>query len=361
MITLAPDAPRWATGGERGGNYKVSSTEFARFARAVGRRYSGAFAGLPAVAYWSIWNEPNHIFFIKPRSQAPARLPPAGGAGPAGAARDRARGLARSSSASWRRSAPRPRCSARCGSCSSGCASTRTTSGCAGTAARKAGCSSFKKVTANGFAHHPYGPVGAAVPRTRDIVNMLGDQAPRQGARPGRAARGASRAASAIYNTEFGFQTNPPDPFVSTSPDAPGARSSTRRRSSPTAIRGSRATRSTCSTTTPPARGPAALRWAGFQTGLRFPNGGAVKPAYEAYRCPIVVQQARQRRAAIWGRVRPGKGTRYVQLQRRQRQQLRERRRARSRPTPRGYFTVNREPKRAPTASRYVDRPASAP
>ena len=37
----------------------------------MGRRYSGAFGGLPAVTYWSIWNEPNHIFFIKPALQAP--------------------------------------------------------------------------------------------------------------------------------------------------------------------------------------------------------------------------------------------------------------------------------------------------
>src|SRR4051812_28800137 len=49
MITLAPDAPNWATAGGRGGNYKVDSNDFAKFARAVGRRYSGAFSGLPAV------------------------------------------------------------------------------------------------------------------------------------------------------------------------------------------------------------------------------------------------------------------------------------------------------------------------
>ena len=71
MITLAPDAPNWATAGGRGGNYKVDSNDFANFARAVGRRYSGVFGGLPAVKYFSIWNEPNHIFFLKPRSQSP--------------------------------------------------------------------------------------------------------------------------------------------------------------------------------------------------------------------------------------------------------------------------------------------------
>ena len=71
MLTLAPDAPNWATAGGRGGNYKVDSNDFASFARAVGRRYSGTFNGLPAVKYFSIWNEPNHIFFLKPRSQSP--------------------------------------------------------------------------------------------------------------------------------------------------------------------------------------------------------------------------------------------------------------------------------------------------
>ena len=62
----------------------------------------------PKVTYWSIWNEPNHIFFIKPRSQAPrvyrrlvAARPPRAEGG-----RARARGC---SSASWPRSAPRPR------------------------------------------------------------------------------------------------------------------------------------------------------------------------------------------------------------------------------------------------------------
>ena len=72
LITLAPDAPDWATAGGRGGNYKVDSRDFADFARAVGKRYSGVYsAACPTVTYWSIWNEPNHIFFIKPRSQAP--------------------------------------------------------------------------------------------------------------------------------------------------------------------------------------------------------------------------------------------------------------------------------------------------
>src|ERR1051325_1269823 len=33
MMTLAPDAPRWATAGGRGRNYRISAAQFAAFAR----------------------------------------------------------------------------------------------------------------------------------------------------------------------------------------------------------------------------------------------------------------------------------------------------------------------------------------
>ena len=105
-------ARRPATGRRRAvaaATTRSNSTDFANFARAVGRRYSGAFGGLPAVKYFSIWNEPNHIFFLKPRSAVAARLPAPGRARPAGAARHGAPRGRRSSSASWRRSARRPR------------------------------------------------------------------------------------------------------------------------------------------------------------------------------------------------------------------------------------------------------------
>ena len=63
--------PNWATAGGRGGNYKVDSNDSPTSRAPSGARYSGAFGGLPAVKYFSIWNEPNHIFFLKPRSQSP--------------------------------------------------------------------------------------------------------------------------------------------------------------------------------------------------------------------------------------------------------------------------------------------------
>jgi beta-glucosidase/6-phospho-beta-glucosidase/beta-galactosidase len=43
LMTLTGDAPVWATPGGRGGNYKPSAKEFAKFATAVGKRYSGRY------------------------------------------------------------------------------------------------------------------------------------------------------------------------------------------------------------------------------------------------------------------------------------------------------------------------------
>jgi hypothetical protein len=311
LITLSPDAPRWATAGGRGGNYKVSSTEFALFARAVGRRYSGSFQSLPAVTSWSIWNEPNHIFFIKPRSQAPRiyrrlverGVPALRATAPTGS-KILVGELAPVGTATkvigplrflqqWL------------------CLDSRFKR-LRGRVARAQGCSNFKKVNANGFAHHPYGPTTLVFKR-KDIINLNAIK------RLASALDAAGRAGRItghlpIYNTEFGFQTNPPDPYVSTSPGRQAELLNEKEEFSYLYPRlksysqyllyddGARS-------------GPTALRWAGFQTGLRFASGGA-KPALEAYKLPIVVHRLR-RGVSIWGRVRPGTGIRHVQLQRR--------------------------------------------
>ena len=306
LLTLAPDAPRWATTGGRGRNYKIKAGEFASFARAAGRRYSGIFGGLPAIRYWSIWNEPNHVFFISPRSAAPgvyramvARGVPALRATAAPGAQVFVGELAPVGTAtkvigpksfmqkwlclnkSWRR-------------------------------VRSGGCRSFKKVVANGFAHHPYGPT-TTVPARRDIINMLVirrlGSALDRAARAGRISRGLP-----IYNTEFGYQSNPPDPFVSTSlkrqaellnlMEEYSYRYSRIKSYSQYLLADDRA-----------RSGSSALRWAGFQTGLRF-SSGKQKPAFDAYKLAIVVKRTGGG-VRIWGHARPGTGRQLVQLQRR--------------------------------------------
>jgi hypothetical protein len=180
-----------------------------------------------------------------------------------------------------------------------------------GRTARIAGCNGFKRVSASGFAHHPYGPVGTVF-KGRDIVNMVGIRRLASGLdKAGRAGRISRRLG--IYNTEFGYQTNPPDPFIGTTPGRQAEILNTLEEFS---YRYSRLkSYSQYLLYDDPARtGSAALKWAGFQTGLRF-HGGTTKPAYDAYRLPISVKKQR-RGVRIWGRVRPGSGVRYVQIQR---------------------------------------------
>jgi Cellulase (glycosyl hydrolase family 5) len=307
LITLTGDSPRWATSGGRGGNYKPNAGDYARFVTAAAKRYSGRFGGLPKVSYFTLWNEPNHVQFIKPTSQAPIVY----------------RALVNAGLPALRRAAPGAKVfvgelkpSPRKGYgplkfmqrwlCLDG-----KFKRLRGRAARKLGCRHFKKVKADGFAMHPYGPVGL-VSGKKDIINLLAIK--RLAKALDRAARaGRLRGHLPIYNTEFGIQTNPPDIFVSTTP---GRQARLINEKEEYAYRYSRLkSHSQYQLYDDPGRpGPAAVKWSGFQTGLRFANHTA-KPSLDAYSFPIVVHK-RGGRVSIWGRVRPGKGTRYVQLQR---------------------------------------------
>jgi len=80
QIDVAFFAPRWAV--ERGADkahaghhrWAPDRRQFARFAEAVARRYSGTHPdpadtgeSLPAVRLWTAWNEPNHPSFLLPQ------------------------------------------------------------------------------------------------------------------------------------------------------------------------------------------------------------------------------------------------------------------------------------------------------
>ena len=73
-------APDWAEGSGPGlpGTVRPNPAEFALFARAAARRYSGSFAGLPRVRRWQAWNEPNYFRHLsrsttRPRKRAGRR------------------------------------------------------------------------------------------------------------------------------------------------------------------------------------------------------------------------------------------------------------------------------------------------
>lgn len=71
-------APRWAEGPNmpanvQPGTWEPNASQFAAFASAAAKRYSGHFANpaspgtnLPAVRYWQAWNEPNLEYYLSP-------------------------------------------------------------------------------------------------------------------------------------------------------------------------------------------------------------------------------------------------------------------------------------------------------
>jgi hypothetical protein len=310
IVTITGDAPRWATEGGLGASFetanrRVIASEYAEFAAAVVKRYSGDLPDLPPVRYFSIWNEPNHRNFLKPTKEAPAiyrKLVDAAIPAIRANAVDGAKILVGELAPVGR--APKamgPKEFFRKWLCLN-TRFKRTSSG--------AGCRSFKKIAAQGFAHHPYGPT-ERVPKTRDVINML---AIRQlGKYLDQAARaGRITAKLPIYNTEFGLQSNPPDRLVSTSLSRQAALINEKEEY---AFRYSRLKSHSqyLLIDDPPRPGGASVKWSGFQTGLRFADGRR-KSAYNAYRFPIVVKK-RGSGVSIWGRVRPGSGVRSVQLQ----------------------------------------------
>jgi hypothetical protein len=312
LLDLAPDAPRWATAdgaplGPESGNREPDPREFARFAAAVGKRYSGGYEGLPEVEWFSLWNEPNHHFFLKPNEDSPriyrelvaAALPAL-----RDAAGDGVQVLA-GETAPIRRpgSVLGPRDFLQRWLCLD--ERFEPTS-------RPRGCRDFRGLDLDGYAHHPYGPT-SRTPRGADIVSLLVIR---------RLGRYLDRAAAAgrvperlpIYSTEFGLQSNPPDPTARITLSEQAALLNEKEEQSYRYPR----LRSYAQYLLydDPVREGASLKqaWSGFQTGLRF-AGGEAKPAYHAYQFPLVVQRAGRDSVRVWGRVRPGSGVREVRLE----------------------------------------------
>jgi Cellulase (glycosyl hydrolase family 5) len=330
VLTITGDAPRWATSGGLGTgsnvNYRPSANEFANFAAAVAKRYSGIYAGLPAVFYLTIWNEPNHRQFIKPTKSAPGIY-----RNMVDAAIPKIRAANRNAKIWIGETAPVGRAPKAMGPkeffrkwlCLNN--RLRRTSG--------SGCRNFKRIDADGYAHHPYGPT-ARVPKTRDVINMLAI---------GQLGKYLDRAAAAgriprnlpIYNTEFGLQSNPPDRLVSTSPVRQGQLINEKEEYSYRYGR-LKSYSQYLLFDDPPRKGPLNVKWSGFQTALRFASGKK-KPSYNAFKFPIVVKK-RRRGVTVWGRVRPGNGTRSLQLQRKGAGNSGPRIKTNSK----GYFTVKR-------------------
>ena len=293
---LAPDTPAWATAArERVTNENVNTRPdpeaFADFAGTVAGRYKNE------VEFFSIWNEPNHVLFLKPQREAPRIYRAL-----VDAAVPRIRDAAPDAKVLVGETAP--------------VGKPGTTIGPAEFIDRwlclAQACAGVRRLDVDGFAHHPYGPT-QRVPAKKDIISLLAIR---------RLGRELDKAAAAgrlpedlpIYNTEFGLQSNPPDPTVSTTLERQAALINEKEELGYRYPR-LRSYSQYLMYDDPPREGATeAAVWSGFQTGLRFTDGRR-KPSWEAYKLPVVVHTRGAGRVLVWGRVRPGDGARTVRLE----------------------------------------------
>jgi hypothetical protein len=317
QVLFSPvQAPAWAGGC---GNLSTrphcrpNPKEYGAFVAALGKRYSGSFAGLPRVSRWSVWNEPNETNWLAPqRERVHGHIIPT--------AAIVYRNLFRAATAALHatghgrdqillgETAPLGR--------TTGSLFNRFLTpvefyrgvfcldshghALRGRIARDEGCSGhYARLAVSGVAHHPYNRGGSQPPLSRpaagEITISVTSRLKAVLSEGSRAHRIASNLP--IYFTEFGFQTNPPDRTfgISLSRQAEWINES-----------------DYIAYRDPRVRAVAQYELfdepvlASFQTGLRFKNGAA-KPSLAAYRLPIWVVR-RGSGVRVWGQVRPADG-----------------------------------------------------
>jgi hypothetical protein len=321
MMALSPPFPGWATArkGDRVGVDRPSPKAFGEFAVAAGRRY-------PSVGIWTIGNEPNHPGFLYPQATR-ERVPFAphlyrdlvrravAGLRLAGHTDDEilfGELLPIGKSSYFRKNTIKPLRFIR----EFFCLDSRWRP-FRGRAARIRGCQRYRRLTGlTGFAYHPYtrpnGPRGKeptsddATIRSYGRITRALDIARRKG------RIGGPRLP--IWNTEFGFQSNPPDRFQTRLARIPGFMAESELWIS---LRNSRvASFSQYTLEDTPVRRSGDI-FGTWQGGLRFDNGRQKKGVYDGYRLPIFVRLLGPNAVEVWGGARPAGAGAAVQVQQR--------------------------------------------
>jgi hypothetical protein len=324
MIGLTGPAPGWATArrGDRSGVDRMEPSEYGRFAEAAARRF-------PSVRIWALLNEANHPRFLYPQSRrgvpyAPhlyRRLVASGvaGLGRAGHGGDRilfGELLPIGKPRLGPRNALKPLRFLR----EFFCVDSRWRR-FRGRAARRRGCNRFRRITGvNAFGYHPYtrpnGPRGREP--TRDDATIRSIRRITRTLDRARRMRRIGGPRLNVWNTEFGYQSNPPDPFQTRLRRIPGFLGEAEWIS----YRNRRVASWSQYTLvdTPLVRsGSRFVRYSTWQGGLRYSSGRAKGGVYNAYQVPFFVRLLGPNAVEVWGAARPGGAGARVQVQQRRR------------------------------------------
>jgi hypothetical protein len=322
--------------------WEPSPTQFGKFVTALGRRYSGTYkdedtggALLPRVAFWGLWNEPNQAGWLAPQykfSRTARKVVPYSpvlyralfyrgrrALDSTGHGRDViliGETAPLGSSAQGRRSPIRPAKFMRELLCANAQGRKLT-----GRSARARSCSDFDKfgsLRASAWGHHPYTKdlPPARKDKAKDSITManLNDL----GVLIDRFAKTKRIAAGLpIVSTEFGYETNPPDPYSGQTLDH---QAEYLNEGDYMAAANPRVLSQTqfILKDAPPVKGARPNTkpyWFTYQSGLFFANGQP-KPAAAAYALPFIANNGGGA-INVWGqlRFRPNNITDQVQIE----------------------------------------------
>ena len=316
-LSLAGPAPRWASG--RSDVERPKPKEFKRFAKAVGTRYSGSFKRggitLPRVIIWSVWNEANLVNWLAPqyvggRLEAPRiyrglMLAAHSGLVASGHGHDQFLfgELLPFARAGQERFRIRPIAFLREMACVDSHYHPYS-----GSTAKEHGCDRFKPLPGNGFAYHPSTYAGGPdVHAPNSDEASIGDL--------GRVFSALDRLSNdhrfkvhrlPVWITEFGFQSDPPDPYAAPLKRIPGYMGEAEW----LAYRNPRvASYSQYPLVDDPGQS------GGFQSGLRRHSGKKKPHVYPAFRLPLFVQERSGKVVEVFGGVRTGTPGELVTVQ----------------------------------------------
>jgi len=311
-ISLGGQAPKWATrGGGRAGTARPNADEFRQFAQAAGRQFSN-------VHIWSMWNEANLYSWLSPQRkngvpQAPSiyrKLYLAGHAGLSDTGHGGDRILLGELMPRGGNSPKkiRPLAFLRELVCLDGDYRQYR-----GRAAKLRGCGKVGQIPTSGLAYHPYTlPSGPRHSELRDdaSIGQL-DRVVRTLDTLGR--RGKLPRKLPLWITEFGYQTQPPDPVFGVGLKRAAGFMDV---SEWIAFRNPRVAsyaQYTLFDEAPRTGGRLFARWATWQSGLRFHDGRAKPRVYEAFRMPFLVRSLGSNAVELFGGGRGASGVARVE------------------------------------------------
>ncbi len=341
-LALEAPAPLWAVGPGLPagtspgfvGSWEPSAKEYGLFVQAVGTRYDGHYtpsgqtSPLPAVRFWSIWNEPNYGAQLAPQAvdnstvevspllyrelldAAWAALRQTGHTGDKVLIGEVAPRGQTTNGQPGNFSGMVPLRFIRALYCVDGSlhplqGTAATLRGCPATAAASKQFPSEHPglFHATGFAIHPYpqGQVTPNVPTSHEPDYADLPKLPRlEATLDGAIAAYGLTTKYPIYDTEFGYQTNPPEKIArAISPTLAAYYLNWAEYISWSDPRVASWDQYLLTDPPPPSN---------FDTGLEFANGTAKDPMYDAFRIPLYLPSAHGKQGQsleVWGCVRP--------------------------------------------------------